>query len=258
MRLRYLLLALFISLTTSTAFAAELEPFPKVMTYRIAWNGIKIGRVIIETSQNSYSYRMSIDTKTTGLAKMFSPLKSVTSASGRYYEGQIVPQRYSAHSTSDEGKDRTAKLSYDGEGTLIESVTEPKDDPSWRPEVSLEDAQHAFDPVTAFFVLRERMFMNVSRHIKDTTVSTFDGRRLADFTFKAVNNGTKMRDGKIAEIINSVVFRKPVQGYTPKELKKFDEGDPKIHVYFSADERFIPLEIEVYHWSGKITGSLEE
>jgi hypothetical protein len=141
---------------------------------------------------------------------------------------------------------------------LVERSTNPVDDPSWRPEVPLKDVQDAYDPVSAYFVLRTKMFENVNRRIKDTYIKTYDGRRLAEFHFKAVNNGTKLRDGKVIPVINTVASRKPIHGYTPKELKKFDEGDPKIHVYFSADPRFIPLEFEIYHWSGKITASLEE
>lgn len=260
MRLRFLLVAtlLAIPLGLTPAAARELKPFPEVMKYRVAWNGIKIGRVIIETNQNTYSYRMVVDTKTTGIAKMFSPLKSVTVASGRIYEGHVIPQHYLARSTSDEGKNRTSELRYGEEGLLIERTTVPLDDPSWRPEVPLEEATQAYDPVSAFFILREKMFRNVNQKIKDTRISTYDGRRLAEFLFKAVNNGTRMREGKIVPVINTVVFRRPIHGYTPKELKKFDEGDPKVHVYFSADTRFIPLEVEVYHWSGKITGELEE
>lgn len=257
MRLRILFLALLISLPLSAAHAGP-EPFPKTLKYRIAWNGIKIGRVNIDTSQTQYSYKMTLDTKTTGIAKMFSPLKSITWASGRFYEGNIVPQKYSARSTSDEGKNRTALLTYDESGMLLERKTDPTDDPNWRPVVPVAEVEDAYDPVTAFFVLRQKLFANVNAHITDTPIKTYDGRRLAEFNFKAVNTGTRMRDNTLVKVVNTVVTRKPINGYTPKELKKFDEGDPKVHVYFSADPRFVPIEIEIYHWSGKITGSLEE
>ncbi|MFZ4126186.1 MAG: DUF3108 domain-containing protein [Rickettsiales bacterium] len=259
MRIHRLLVALLFTFTSSIAFAAPpLAPFPKEMRYRIAWNNIKIGRVIVETTQNPYSYRMVLDTKTTGLASLLSPLKSVTMATGRFYDEQIIPQEYQSRSESDEGKGRTSHLTYDEEGVLATRDINPVDDPSWRPEVPLEEAREAYDPVTAFFVLRKTLYDNVNRRIKDTYVKTYDGRRLAEFQFKAVNNGTKMRDDKIVPVINTVAFRKPINGYTPKELKKFDEGDPKVHVYFSADKRFLPLEFEIYHWSGKITANLEE
>ncbi|MBN8544359.1 MAG: DUF3108 domain-containing protein [Alphaproteobacteria bacterium] len=259
MRIHHLLTALFFICTSSTAFAAPpLAPFPKEMRYRIAWNNIKIGRVIIETNQSNYSYRMVLDTKTTGLAKMFSPLKSVTWAEGRFYNEQIIPQQYLAKSESDEGKNRTSHLTFDEEGLLSTRETNPVDDPNWRPEVPLEEARQAYDPVTAFFVLRKTLYENVNRRIKDSYVRTYDGRRLAEFNFRAINNGTKMRDDKIVPVVNTIAFRKPIHGYTPKELKKFDEGDPKVHIYFSADKRFLPLEFEIYHWSGKISASLEE
>lgn len=254
-----ILLALSIVTLPLSAFAAPpLANFPKEMRYRIAWNNIKIGRVIIETKQDSYRYRMVLDTKTTGLAKLFNPLESVTWAAGRFYDDHIIPQEYRAQSESDEGKGRTAYLTFDEEGLLTTRETNPVDDPSWRPEVPLEEAREAYDPVTAFFVLRKTMYENVNRRIKDTYVKTYDGRRLAELHFKAINNGTKMRNDTVVPIINIVVFRKPINGYTPKELKKFDKGDPKVHVYFSADTRFIPLEFEIYHWSGTITASLEE
>lgn len=260
MTLRHLLVTLLLIFSISPAFAqTALQPVPKVMVYKIAWNGIKLGRIIIEAEQSNFSYHMSIDTKTTGMVNMFSPLKSVIWASGRIYEGQIIPQKYNSRSASDEGdKDSTHELTYDEDGLLVDRVSFPPNDPSWRPDVPLDEARDAYDPVTAFFVLREKLFLNVNHRIKDTQITTYDGRRLAEFTFKAVNNGTKMRNGKVVPVINTVVFRKPINGYTPKELKKFDEGDPKIHAYFSADRRFVPLEFEIYHWSGKITASLDE
>lgn len=260
MTLRHLLIALCFALTTTTpAFAAPvMEPFPKLMKYRIAWNNIKIGRVIIEANQTPYSYRMSIDTKTTGMLKMFSPLKSVTWASGRLYEGQIIPQKYNSRSSSDEGNGRSSELLYDEEGTLAQRTTIPVDDPSWRPEVPMDEARKAFDPITAYFIVRAMLYNNVNRGIKDTYIKTYDGRRLAEFQFKAVNNGTRLRDDKVVPVINTVAFRKPINGYTPKELKRYEEGDPKVHIYFSADKRFLPIEFEIYHWSGKISASLEE
>jgi Protein of unknown function (DUF3108) len=245
-------------LLSRPAFAEPmLDPFPETMRYEIAWNNIPIGRVIVTAKQTPYGYRMTLDTKTTGLMKFFAPLKSITWAKGRIYDGAMMPQEYRSESSSDEGKGRSAHLFFDENGTLARQEVNPKDDPNWRPEVPLAEAQTAYDPVTAYFHLREEMFANVNRKVQDTYVRTYDGRRLAEFHFKAVNNGTKLRGEEIVPVINTVAFRKPINGYTPKELKKFEKGDPKVHVYFSADTRFIPLEFEIYHWSGTITASLE-
>ena len=42
-------------------------------------------------------------------------------------------------------------------------------------------------------------------------------------------------------VIETRIERLPMLGYTTKEWKKFREGDPEIHVYFSDDARLLPV-----------------
>jgi hypothetical protein len=41
--------------------------------------------------------------------------------------------------------------------------------------------------------------------------------------------------------VNVAIARIPINGYTPKELKKFKKGDPEIRLYFSNDAAFLPI-----------------
>ena len=63
--------------------------------------------------------------------------------------------------------------------------------------------------------------------------------------------------GKRMNVINTDLTREPIAGYKQKELKKFKEGDPAIHVYFSADEQFLPVQADIAISYGTITAKLE-
>lgn len=247
-------------LMAGSAYAASdtLMPLSGEYKYVVKWNGITIGRVILAVTENKNTFYASIDTKTRGIVDIFSPLRSVVTVDGVITEsGDYLPTLYQSRSHSDEGG-RTAKLTYDESGTLTERIREPLDDPNWRPEVPLEELVDVADPITAFLRLRRELFGNLKAKVKDTKVKTYDGRRLAEFKIRAINPGTKMIHGEVTKMINTVAFRRPINGYTPKELAKYDKGDPTVHVYFSHDFTLMPLAIEFDVTFGSISAVLEK
>jgi hypothetical protein len=256
-----LLFALMIPFFCLPAHAAEppqLELLKGEYKYRISWNGIKIGRVSLFFEETPEHYRVLVDTKTSGIVRMFHPLKSTTIGEGRKIEGRYVPEFYHANSDSDDGKGRTAKLYFDPEGNVERREVNPLDDPNWRPVVPLSELTGALDPVSTFFVMRQEISANIVRDIRTTRVHVYDGRRLAEISVRAVNAGTKRIHDKVTPMLNTVITRKPINGYTPKELKKFEAGDPVLHLYFSRDNRFVPIAAEAYLRFGTIAATLEE
>lgn len=231
----------------ATAQVPELTPLTYKMRYEVTWNGIALGRVRIETKEDKFGYRMSVDSKTRGILNLFDPQRGVIIASGKVTErGEYLPHSYASRALSEEGRRTTIR--YDKEGTIISRERTPPDDPKRRPVVPLADANTGRDPLTAFYMLRKTMHRNIAFNVRDTVMRTYDGARLADFTFSVISRARvePMNDGdKYVNAINTIVTRKPLAGYKDKELAKHAKGDPSIHIYFSADEKFIPLMLDI-------------
>ena len=218
--------------------------------YRIAWNGIKIGRVNFYFEETEQAYRVIVDTKTSGVARMLHALHSITTGNGRKIEGRYIPEFYHANSNSEEGKGRVAKLYFNADGTLERREVSPPEDPLWRPEVPADELVSARDPVTAFFVMRQQIAANLAQDVNTTRAQVYDGRRLAEIVVRVIQPDAPM--------IATVITRQPMNGYTPKELKKFEAGDPAVHIHFSRNSQFMPLRAEADTRFGTISATLEK
>lgn len=248
-------LALGIACATQAAEVPTLAPLNLHAQYTIRWGGITIGRVNVESTEDDFGYHLSIDTKTKGLTRLISDEKTVSEVKGHFSPtGDYLPLTYSSNrNKADAG---FTKLTWDAEGKLAKREREPDDDPTWRPPVSTELANTATDTISAGLALRKKMHDHMAKDIRETTVRSYDGARLAELTFKVVSKARVEVDNDYYDAINVVVTRKPILGYTPKELKKFEAGDPVIHLYFSADEKMIPLKATAAIAYGEISASL--
>lgn len=250
---------LWLVLMAGSAQAAvpELEPANYTTRYDVTWNGLPLGRVRITTHEDDFSYRMTVDSKTRGLADMFAESQSIAEVQGAVRDGAYVPQRYSSTSTSAK-EPRKTLITYDEDGKIEKRSRTPQDDPAWRPVVPLAEANSATDPMTAFFILRKTMRDNMAANQRTTKVKTYEGARYAEFSFQVISPATMQIMNKSARAINIVPKRQPLNGYTPKELKKFKKGDPTAHLYMSADARFIPLMVEMALPFGTLKAELTE
>lgn len=258
-KIRSCKIALVLSLLAGSmpAFAEvpALTPLNYEMRYNVAWNGLPIGRVRITAKQDGFGYSMVVDTKTRGMVDMFSGEHALAQVKGRVDESLgFIPQLYDSRSLSKKDG-RTTTITYDGEGKIKERKRTPPDGDS-RPVVALDEANTATDPITAFFVLREKMHGNIARNQRETVIRTYEGARLAEFTFKVISRARVEVGGEYVNAINVVPKRLPLNGYKEKELKKYRAGDPTVHLYMSADERFVPLQASVDLSFGEITAEL--
>lgn len=261
--MRFFLAALILALSSYSPALAQannvtLEPLNLTVRYNIYWNGLPMGRLRIKTEETSSRYQVSFDIKTRGLAEMFSPLRSYTTASGiKNVRGDYIPTDYAAK-TTDDGDTKTTTLTYDSSGTIIERDRNPPEVEGHRPIVPIEDLAEAHDGISAFLILRKTALDHLKNQQKETSVRVYDGRRLAEYTLRVVNPGTKMIHNQITGMINTVITRKPIDGYTEKELKKFDKGDPIVHLYFSQNGIFLPLALEAQVMFGIIRVEIDE
>jgi hypothetical protein len=258
-KLARLLLATTLLLLYATPEALALTPLNEKAYYRISWNGMGLGRVRLDIHEQDGRYSILVDTKSKGVINLFSPFETITSAEGIKRDGLYIPSGYHARAIrSNEGKNREVNLIYDETGAITERTRTPLDDPSWRPEVPIAELNRAPDPATAFLRLREDLFRNVNQGIDETTVTMYDGRRYAGMTVKAIQAGETLIDGKMQRILHTIITRQPINGYTPKEWKKYKKGDPTVYVWFSADETFLPLKLEISLLIGRLRIQREE
>ena len=249
------------SLISTAAYAEQkpLEPFILNAKYTVSWNGITLGRIRLHGTEDATSYKLSVDTKTKGIAAMFSSEKRIATAEGkRHSDGSYRTVKYeSMPMDSDEGRRTT--LIYDENGKLGSMTRMPAEDPNWRPEVSKKEVNQAVDSTTAGLVLRRELYSELQKGKGDVSTKAYDGARLATMRMQALKQEARVQImGNYVPAINTLVTRQPINGYTPKEMKKFNAGDPEIHLYFSADAKFIPLLATVDTSFGKLSATLDE
>lgn len=254
------IIVLLTMLIASPALAEipDLTPLNYELRYDVSWNGMTLGRIRVTVHEDAFGYNMLIDTKTKGMASLFSDERSIAQVKGRFDEEfGYTAQTYESRQLGKGG--RTTTLTYDTEGKLKNRVRTRDDDPAWRPPVPVAQANSATDPMTAFFRLRQTMHDHFLSNQRDTAIRTYEGARLAEFTFRVISRARVEVNDRYYDAINVVPTRRPIIGYTPKELKKYKKkGDPTVHVYFSADGKFIPLMAEANLAFGSITATLSE
>jgi hypothetical protein len=237
------------------AAVPDFTPLNLTAHYTVAWNGIPIGRINMTASEDALGYRMVVDTKTHGLAALFNDVRSVTQAEGHKEGASYIPRRYDIRP---QGNDdiRHTTVTYDAQGQIATRERAPAEDPSWRPVVPLVDADAATDPITASFAARGKLHDAMAQNNREMTLKTYDGARLAEMHFTVVSPARVEVMGEYVDAINTIVARQPIAGYTPKEIKKYKKGDPTIHLYFSADAKFIPLRATVDTVCGELSATL--
>lgn len=234
---------LWLALATPTAHAEAqpLSPLRLSGRYDLAWSGITLGRVRVQVMEDDTSYRFQIDTKTKGIGAIMSDEKSLITTEGRKNAaGDYLPSRYEFRPQK-KGDDDLITLTYDDDGKLIQRVRVKDDDPRWRPPVPLDEASTAHDPLTVVFILRHLLHGAVAANQHEVSTRAYDGMRL--FTMRVIRDGSgsiKIMDQK-REVMLVDVKREPINGYTPKELKKYEKGDPAIRFYFTDDAELLPI-----------------
>lgn len=238
---------------------APLQPFTLNGRYTIAWSGIPLGRIILSANETDTTYSMVIDTKTKGIGALISDDKREIAANGtKSADGNYIPARYESKPQKGDGDNNVTTLTYDALGNIASRFRTKDDDPAWRPAVPNAEINSARDPVTAAFILRNQLHAALSEPKAKVSTRTYDGMRLAEMSLERSENSKLTIINKETEIVNVVVKRAPINGYTPKELKKYEKGDPEIRIYFSNDAAFIPVRASAKTMLGELSMTLSE
>jgi hypothetical protein len=249
---------LSLALAAGAQAQETIQPLVLNAKYTIAWSGIPLGRILIEAHEDGASYRMSIDTKTKGIGALVSDEARVVSAQGtKASDGSYIPSRYHSRPHRKGGDDLTT-LTYDAKGDIVKRERVPEDDPAWRPPVPFAEVNTARDPITAAFILRRKLYEAMADKKAEIGMRTYDGRRLAEMKLIRTSDARVAVMDKYYESVNVGITRTPINGYTPKELKKFKKGDPAIHLFFTKDSAFLPIRATAKTPVGELSMTLSE
>lgn len=254
----FILLALLTTTPPAHAVDAALLPLVIKGCYTVAWRGIPLGRINLDAAEDATSYRMVIDSKTRGIGALVSDAAQVITVLGRKTgEDSYVPVQYRSR-PHDRNDHSVITLTYDETGAIVSRERENDDDPAWRPPVPPERINSAHDPVTASFLLRRKLYAALVSSSAQVGTRTYDGMRLAEMTLNRAANSRVEIMGRYIDSVNVIIRRTPIEGYTPKELKKYKKGDPEIHLYFSRDAAFIPVRATARTAIGELSMTLKE
>jgi Protein of unknown function (DUF3108) len=250
---------LFASLVAPAAWAqqAPLSPFNLNGRYKVAWSGITLGRINLIAAEDATSYSMSIDTKTRGVGAIIGDEARLIIARGsKAVDGTYIPAAYESKPQKNEETEDVIKLTYDAKGDIVNRLRTKDDDPAWRPPVPFAKVNTARDPVTGAFMLRRALYALVPSTQNEVATKTYDGLRMATMKMTRAANAKVEVMGEYKDSINVAITRTPIDGYTPKELKKFKKGDPEIRVYFSNDAAFLPVRATAKTLVGELSMTL--
>lgn len=251
---------------SSAPAATTSEPTPLHLRarYRVSWAGVTIGRIYLNADEQlpkagkPGSYSITIDTKTHGVATMFSSEKRIIEATGEIaQDGRLIPATYVSRPQDNDGS-RVIRIRYE-RGLIAQQESLPPEDPSWRPPVPLPELSQIVDPATAGLIVRRMLATALSGNENQLAIRTYDGARLTDMRLAILRDEARVEvNGTYQPAVQTVITRQPVAGYTPKELKKINGGDPPVRFYFSADPLHIPLMVTADSGFGLITASFDK
>lgn len=228
-------------------FAARAEdpvmPIEFTGHYDMAFATIPFGELDITLSQSPHNYYITNDIRLTGLAKIFVQHESHTTSNGSganfMYPDSTYESRYST-----KNKPKYVRMVTE-KGIIVSEKVEPLDSPSTRPPVKAEDKKGAVDPVFLALAIRADLINCLKEHCQAFSQNYYDGRRLIklDFTYAGEKN-IRIKGEKYPSY-RLTVKRTPLAGHTEKELRNIGPNDPTLTIYFSHDERVIPMQLEV-------------
>jgi len=247
------------SLIAPAAWAqqAPLSPFNLNGRYKVAWSGITLGRINLIATEDATSYSMSIDTKTRGVGAIAGDEARLNIAHGsKTADGTYIPTTYESKPQKNKETENVIKLTYDAKGDIVNRLRTKDDDPAWRPPVPFASVNTARDPITASFMQRRALFTMLPSAQNEVATKTYDGLRLATLKMTRSANAKVEVMGEYKDTVNVAITRTPIDGYTPKELKKFKKGDPEIRIYFTNDAAFLPVRATAKTLVGELSMTL--
>jgi len=217
--------------------------------YQFQFGGLPFGSLGIEIAQSPDQYAIAADVASEGLVKLFAPHTSHTTVEAK---GDDI--LYDTHYRTRKKK-KAVKLVYKDE-KIVEEVVLPVEPAGKRPPVPAELKNEAYDPLSLSLAIRHALFNALKTGKNDFSLMLFDGRRLTEVNASIAGKKTILMGEDKVSTIKLALRRKLIAGFTESEKADIDPNEPTLWMYYSDDERLVPLKIEMGFLFGKIVGTL--
>jgi hypothetical protein len=248
----YKLPLLALLLLCSPALAADtLVPANFSGTYTLSFSGIPFGRMQATIEVGRSNYRILTAVSTSGIAKLLARHSSDTEVRAK---GTRLDAMDVTYETRTQTRNKKRDISYARRaGKIIRESVVPADNRESRPAVG-ELKHGSYDPLSLVVRIRQQVHAwqqgqgdaNASFHL-------YDGRRLTQANVKVL--GEKLFRGK--PMLAASVRRKPLEGFSQKELAQYSPGEPALTLYFTADEQMLPVYLQIPFTFGTISAELQ-
>lgn len=249
--MRFLVVLLAIMVSSAVRAETPLEPFNLRAVYHCVWGGLSVGELVID-SQETNQYRVKLDVETRGLVKFFSKHRSNSTVHG-IAEPSYQPLSFVSN-YSTKGKPKFTSLKFAPDGSLIEEVHKPQKPEKDETPVTDSLKKGVYDPVTSILAIRRKLHEARQSNQKQFTFRMYDGKRLSELRFRILGTTTIATGETKTPVIRVAASRKPLAGFSPKDLKHIEQGDPPLTIYFTQDEKLLPTRLELDTAFGRIVG----
>ena len=237
--------------------AAEPAHEDERLLYAFRFDGFRIGDVLISLHEGDTGYRSELRGLARGISRIFGDFRADLSGEGQIGDGSPVPLRPDefrrawsyGHSAS------TTTVAFDPAthvATAHERLFNPtngKDIPPNRhtrvpPLVAVEKRTDVLDPMTAVIAGRDlirRHWTDSASAETDYRLPVFDGRHRYDVMIRPGAVEDEKIGGGIRQVVPVTTRIEPIGGFEKDTATHTREGHSCI--VFSADDRFIPLQV---------------
>lgn len=226
--------------------------------YEVSWQKIPIGIMVGEVEENGNQYTLRIAMRSLNIAKSLANYENDSATIAHRSKEEIAPSLFDMHSQLRKKK-KHVKLTYDEAGIITsEDVSHPTNPKKVKP-ISAELKYGSVDPLTAALRVREQ----VKRYLANKgegqfIIPVYEGRHLFMVYFSLKDQLLKV-GGRDVPVIHVHFFRKPLAGFSERELKEIAEGDdPVMEVYLTQDAALLPIQAEASTSLGKVKAVLKQ
>jgi hypothetical protein len=235
-----------------THAAESLSPLNFKGLYEFRLGGLLVGRLGIEAEESKSGYAITADVKSAGVASIFSKHSSHTEVDGTSGAHPDITYKTDYRTKK---KKRSVKLVYKG-GEITKEEVVPPDNRATRPAVAAYLKNSAYDPLTLNLKLRRAVWEASRSDKRDFAMTTYDGRRLTKIKGTVEKRTIRDANNRKQPVIVATVRRELLAGFTKSEIEDYDPEEPSLFIYYSNDERFVPVKAEIPFLFGTLTGKL--
>lgn len=205
--------------------------------YVFSFARVEFGRMGLEAEQEKDGAKLICDISTTGIVKLFVQHSSHSTLQ-QTGENGVYESNYKTRK-----KAKYVKILSRNSKVISEELV-PPEAPGKRSAVPADIKKQAHSPLEFLLEMRKNLYNSMKSGVSDYSLFFFDGRRLTQGHFTIEGRKTIRIGEKKYKTIKVAARRTLIGGFTKDEIEEYEPDEPTVYLYYSDDERLIPLRIE--------------